>query len=196
MPMWGGRWSPSSLIYTLDCSTHMQVWSSVSQSGPQSVSQSVSSFNSQSVRQSLSQSATLVLFNPILTTTTTRCNTACFFSPSVGLSQPSSRHGFEKEDAYVTVTFSFFLSVALPVQSLYASCGHVASPSDPNGRPSLLCTVPFFLQQSPNIYNDFGAAWSRLLELYILPQNEPGLLLSSSFARVPHDTILGSLLNR
>lgn len=168
---------------------------SVRPSVSQSVSQSVSSFNSQSVRQSLSHSVTLVLFNPILTTTTTRCNTACFFSPSVGLSQPSC-HGFEKEDAYVTVTFSFFLSVALPVQSLYASCGHVASPSDPNGRPSLLSTVPFFLQHTTNIYNDFGAAWSRLLELYILPQNEPGLLLSSSFARVPHDTILGSLLNR
>lgn len=192
MPRWGGRWSPSSLIYTLDCSTHMQVRSSVIQSGPQSVNQSRLSI----VNRSVSQSGTLVLLNPILTTTTTRCNTACFFSPSVGLSQPSSCHGFEKEDAYVTVTFSFFLSVALPVQSLYASCGHVTSPSDPNGRPSLLSTVPFFHQHPSSIYNDFGAAWSRLLELYILPQNEPGLLLSSSFVRVPHGTILGSLLNR
>lgn len=71
MPRWGGRWSPSSLINTLGCSTHMHV-------GRQSVSQSVSSSVSQSVRQPASQSVTLVLFT-IITTTRTRCNTICFF---------------------------------------------------------------------------------------------------------------------
>lgn len=67
MPGWGGRWSPSSLINTLGCSTRMQV-------GRQSGSQ----FLSQSIGPSVIQSASLVLFT-IQTTTRTRCNTTCFF---------------------------------------------------------------------------------------------------------------------
>lgn len=120
------------------------------------------------------------------------------------LTRPSSCLDWsEKADAYVTVTFSLILSVALS-RSLYASCGHVTPPSA-HQRP----TVPSFLSSHTHIAFpfssnhpvstiDFGAAWSLHLELYTLPQQEPGLLLSSSScpAAARHQlTILGPLLN-
>lgn len=185
MPRWGRRWCPSSLINTLGCSTTHASRSSVSQSvSQQSIPHSVNrSVVTQSV-SSCSQSLTT-------TTTTTRTHGATPYvssSPSVWLSQLSSCHGFEREDVYVTVTLSFsffFSSVALPTSNQPTNQPTLPA-AHPSSRP-----YPFFLQHPSNIYNDFGAAWCRLLELYILTIAGPGLLLSSSFVRVPHDTILG-----
>lgn len=72
----------------------------------------------------------------------------------------------------MTVTFSFFLSTARCTWYLspltFFRARHTSI--QPYRPPILPPTVTFFLQHPSNIYNDFGAAWPRLLELYILLQ--------------------------
>lgn len=159
MPGWGGRWSPSSLINTLGCSTRMQV-------GRQSVSQFLSQSIGPSGTQSVSQSGSV--HNPNHNT----IHGATPYvspSPSVALSQLSSCHGFGREDAYVNchIFLSSSRSLYLSPLSLFGARHTSIQPYRP---PILPSTYPFFLQHPSNIYDDFGAAWSRLLELYILLQ--------------------------
>lgn len=170
--MGGGLHLHLSLINTLGRSTHLQVGSSV---------KSASQFLRQSVSQSVRQSPRLLWFySQFLTTTRHAATPLVSWTPAVWA---------------VTTFFLSFVLLPVPLCLLRARTSHL-NPTDPACRPPARpSAVPFFLQHPSNIYNDFGAAWPRLLELYILSA-EPEPLLSSSFVRVPHDTTLGSLLNR
>lgn len=173
MPRWGGRWPPSPSVsdqYPWPLHTlASRVVSQVSQSVPPSVSQSIV--------PSVTKVALVLLAIP--NHYTTRCNTTCFLD-AVCL----GCHNFLPVRRFITCAFMLVEGTHVTPQ-----------PNRPCRPPALPSAVPFFLQHPSNIYNDFGAAWPRLVELYILSA-EPEPLLSSSFVRVPHDTTLGSLLNR